>query len=335
MLFRSDHDLHSFPTRRSSDLLEVDLFDSWNGKIEEYEILHVFGSVKDCLGLIEVAKARNVKVVITPLLWSDVRRAIFTDGSFRTKVEFLGRHLAKVICPSFPSARRRLLTCADLIFPNSVIEREQIARLFAVSRQKMRVVVNGVDQEFTQADPSLFMEAHGKDPFILGVGRIEPRKNQLNLIRALKRIGNIRLVLIGSPVSGYESYFSKCQEEGRDFTLFLPTIKHGDPLLKSAYAACELFVLQGWFETPGLVAMEAALAGAKVIATMGGSTREYFQDHVDYIDPSSPLDIGAKIVKNLEKPKSDAFKKHILSSFTWDKVARSTVDFYREVLRWS
>ena len=72
-----------------------------------------------------------------------------------------------------------------------------------------------------------------------------------------------RLVLIGSPVSGYEEYFNECKKLGGGFTTFIPTMRHEDPLLRSAYAACDLFVLQGWFETPGLVAMEAALAGAQ------------------------------------------------------------------------
>ncbi len=310
----------------------VDLFDIWNGKIEEYEILHVFGSVKDCLGLVEVANARNVKVAITPLFWSDFRRALFTEGSVRTKTEFLARHLTKVIWPSFPSARRKLLVRSDLIFPNSIIEQKQIARFFSIPQAKMKVVANGVDPEFAQADPFLFFKNYGQEPFILGVGRIEPRKNQLNLIRAVKKIGNKRLVMIGSPVSGHESYFKKCQEEGKGFTLFMPTIKHEDALLRSAYAACELFVLQGWFETPGLAAMEAALAGARVVATCGGSTREYFLGTIDYLDPSNVSDIRQVIAKNLNTAKNDRLKNHILQNFTWDKIAKSTCAHYKSLL---
>ncbi len=96
----------------------VDLFDSWSARIEDYDVLHVFGSVKDCLGLVRVAKSRGVKVVITPLWWSDWRRAFFIEGSLKTRADFVLRHTTKLLFPAFPSARRELLLASDLIFPN-------------------------------------------------------------------------------------------------------------------------------------------------------------------------------------------------------------------------
>src|SRR3990167_6890604 len=122
--------------------VEVDLFDSWNASIQNYDWLHVFGSVKDCLGLVQVARKRKVRVAITPLLWSDVRRALFTHGSLLTKADFLVRHGIKWFWPAFPSARRQLLTLSDVIFQNSEIEKRQIGRLFAINPSKMRVVPN-------------------------------------------------------------------------------------------------------------------------------------------------------------------------------------------------
>ncbi len=311
---------------------QVDLFDSWHARVEHYDFIHVFGSVKDCLGLVRVANARRVKVAITPLLWSDLRRALLTDGSLKMKADLLARHLAKVVFPAFPSSRRALLALSDVIFPNSEIEKKQISRLFAISPRKMRVVANGVDTGFLNADPALFRKMHGAEPFILGVGRIEPRKNQLNLIKAVKELGGKKLVLIGSPVSGYESYYEECRRQGEGFTIFLPTIAHQDPLLKSAYAACEVFVLQGWFETPGLVALEAALAGARVASTCGGSTREYFADFVSYFDPGRPSSIKRGIQSAIASPRNERFKNHVLAHYTWTQVAKNYMLCYEEVL---
>ncbi len=311
--------------------VQADLFDTWRSKIEEYNFIHVFGSVKDCLGLVRVANARKVKVAISPLLWSDMRRAIYTDGPFSMKADLLIRHLVKALYPAFPSARRELLMRSDLIFPNSEIEKEHVARFFAIPLQKMKVLYNGVDIEFASARPDAFRERYGDEPFILGVGRIEPRKNQWNLIKAVKAIKGKKLVLIGSPVTGYEEYYQSCRKEGEGFTTFLSTIKHEDPVLRSAYAACELFVLQGWFETPGLVALEAALAGANVVATSGGSTKDYFKDHVEYLNPASPDDMKEKILKSMGKQNSN-LKNHVLDHFTWDKIAKSAISFYQEVL---
>jgi glycosyltransferase involved in cell wall biosynthesis len=310
--------------------LEPTLFDPWTMRVEDFDVLHVFSSVKDCLGLAETAKARGVKVVVSPVLWSDFRRAVHTDGGLRAKADLFARHAAKLLFPRFPSGRRRLLGIADLVFPNSEAEKRQIARLFAIDPGKIRVVSNGVDPQFADADPEVFRRLHGDEPFVLGVGRIEPRKNQLNLIKALKGSGK-RLVLIGSPVSGYERYAEACRREGEGFTAFLPALEHSDPLLKSAYAACSLFVLQGWFETPGLAALEAGLAGARLVVTQGGSTREYFTDLADYLDPASTADIRAKISANFGKPAPAGLKARILERYTWDRVAETYIRLYGEL----
>lgn len=297
----------------------VDLFDPWKSRVEDYDVLHVFGSVKDCLGLVQVANARGVKVVTSPVLWSAP-----------TDLPSLMRHSVKVVFPAFPSLRRELLMRSDMLFPNSEMEKKHIARYFAVPEEKMRVVYNGVDKNFAAADASLWRARYGGEPFVLSVGRIEPRKNQLNLIRAMKNMG-LKLVLIGDPVTGYGSYDTSCRAAGAGFAEFIPALPHGDPLLKSAYAACSLFVLQGWFETPGLAALEAALAGALIVVTQGGSTREYFGSLANYLDPASVSSIQKSIRTALARTNDGRLKEHVSSRFTWDKIAQSYAELYREV----
>lgn len=310
--------------------VRVDLFDAWRDRIEDYDILHIFGSVKDCLGLARVAKARGVKVAVSPVLWSSLRRALHTDGSAVEKAGLAARHLTKVLFPFFPSSRRKLLLISDGLFPNSEAEKEHLARLFAVPKERIHPVPNGVDAAFANAEPSAFRARVGNEPFVLCVGRLEPRKNQLNLIRAM-RGGGRRLVLIGSPVSGYETYDEKCRREGEGFVTFLETLKHGDPLLASAYAACGLFVLPGWFETPGLAALEAALAGAKLLVTEVGSTREYFGNRVLYLDPANVGDIRRKIEAAWNLPANGELQRHVRQSFTWEKVAEKQETLYKEL----
>lgn len=310
----------------------VDLFDLWKHRIEDYDLLHIFGSVKECLGLARTAKANKTAVLVSPVFWSDLRRALFADGSALERTGMALRHLTKVLCPFFPSSRRKLLSLADGILPNSEMERRQIARLFAIPLRKIHVVPNAVEASFAAAEIGAFRFRFGQDPFILSVGRIEPRKNQLNLIRAIRRMGR-RLVLIGSAVSGTEAYDARCRLEGEGFTTFIPTLGHDDPLLASAYAACEIFVLPAWFETPGLAALEAALAGCRVAVTSGGSTREYFGEEVDYLNPADVADIQAAIQRALQRTSSSALRARVLENFTWKQTARKTLEVYQSVLR--
>jgi glycosyltransferase involved in cell wall biosynthesis len=138
-------------------------------------------------------------------------------------------------------------------------------------------------------------------------------------------------VLIGDTVSGFEKYAEDCRREGAGFTEFIPAFKHDDPLLSSAYAACKVFVLPGWFETPGLAAMEAAVAGATLAVTQVGSTREYFGDNAEYFDPANAKDMQKKILNALSKPHQKALSQKMLEHYTWERVAAKTMEVYGEL----
>ena len=77
----------------------------------------------------------------------------------------------------------------------------------------------------------------------------------------------------------------ECRRAGEGLVAWLGRLDHDDPLLASAYAAARVFALPSWFETPGLAALEAALAGCAVVITPYGSTREYFGGLVAYARP--------------------------------------------------
>ncbi|MCK5451108.1 MAG: glycosyltransferase family 4 protein [Candidatus Omnitrophica bacterium] len=316
---------------KKTDGIEIKRFDMWQDRIEDFDILHVFGSVKDCLGIMLVAKARGVKVVLESIFWSDLRRAVFEEGGIISKAKMVTRHFAKVVCPFYPSARKKMFETADMIFPNSDSEARQISRFFNISMKKMFVVPNGVDMKFESASSGLFVEKFGIKDFVLYTGRIEPRKNQLNLIRAMKGLDK-DLVLIGEQVSSYKWYYDKCIREAGENVHFLGKMDHGSEMLLSAYAACDVFVLPGWFETPGLAALEAALIGAKVVVTDGGSTKEYFQDKVLYIKPNNVKDMRRKIEIALEREKINGLKEFVLDSFIWEKVAERMVEGYKRVI---
>ena len=67
--------------------VKIKRFDMWKDKVEDFDILHVFGSVKDCLNLMHVARSRKVKVVLEAIFWSDFRRAIFEHGTLSKKLK--------------------------------------------------------------------------------------------------------------------------------------------------------------------------------------------------------------------------------------------------------
>ncbi len=311
--------------------VEVKLFDQWNDRLEDFDILHIFGSVKDCIGLMRTAKNKGVKIVLSTIFYSNFKRAIYESGRARAKVDLLFRHLIKLVLPNFPSGRRETMLLADALLPNGNAEKSQLIRLFAMPAKKIFVVPNGVDKVFKDANPDLFMKRHNIADFSLAVGRIEPRKNQLNLIRAFNKIRK-NLVIIGDPVSDYPDYYKKCKDTASENIYFLKGIDHEDPLLASVYAASSLFIVPGWFETPGLAALEAGLAGTKIAVTKYGCTKDYFLDFVKYFDPSSINDIIKAVEISYRKQAMPGLWAHIHNNYTWDKVADATLNVYKKVI---
>ncbi len=312
--------------------VNVKLFNQWEDKLSNYDILHVFGGVKDCLGLMLAAKDIGVKVALSPIFWSTFQRAFFEDGNPRKKTAMVLRHLTKVALPSMPSARRKMCLCADLLLPNSNLEAKQVSRLFSINRKKMQVIPLGVDENFADAQKTLFEKKYEIKDFALSVGRIEPRKNQLNLIKALNNTG-INLVLIGNPVPEFSRYYQKCRELAGKNIHFIDRIEHNDPLLASAYAASKVFILQGWFETPGLAALEAGLAGAKLAVTKAGATKEYFADYASYFNPGSAKSIRQAVITALKKPDDSGLAKHIKDHYLWKHSAQATIKAYKTLLK--
>jgi glycosyltransferase involved in cell wall biosynthesis len=311
--------------------VDAKLLDIWNDDLSAFDILHTFGSVKDALPMMQVAKQKGVKNVLSSICWYSAKSAWHTYPEVSKKIVSLMRHGAKKLFPWVPSKRKSMMNIADLILPNSQTEAAQLHSFFGVPKQKIEIIYNAVDMSFASATADEFHQKYPYRNFVLLVGRIEPRKNQLNVIRALNKLST-EVVIIGDYVPHYKAYYDKCRIEAGGHIHFLGGMKHDSSLLRSAYAACHTFVLGTWLETPGLAALEAGLAGANIVITREGATREYFNDFADYVDPANISQMTEVTKKSLDRPKSDGLKLHIQQNFLWPKTAKSNIEAYQKVL---
>lgn len=311
--------------------VSIHLFNQWQDNIKEFDILHTFGSVKYCLDLVRYAHYQRVKTVLSTICWYDLRSAWRTySNPIRRSITFV-RHLAKCVLPFYPSMRRQLMNYSDLLFPNSEMEARQLKRYFGMNNDKIFVVPNGADESLTQAQPIVFHRSYPWRNFILFVGRFEPRKNQLNFIRAMQDC-TYPIVFIGDPVVRYQSYYEQCRREATREMHFLGSLPHNSELLASAFAACNTFVLPSWFETPGLAALEAAMAGAKVVITDGGSTKEYFKNYAAYVCPHDLRGMHKIVLDVFESEKDDRLQQYVRQHYSWRGVAARTLAGYKKVL---
>jgi glycosyltransferase involved in cell wall biosynthesis len=173
---------------------------------------------------------------------------------------------------------------------------------------------------------------------VLCVGRIEPRKNQLALIEALRGT-DIPLTLVGDAGRFSRRYYERCRRaaEGgggsiaRSEVRFLP----GQPVeaLPALYHGAEVHACVSWYETPGLVNLEAALCGCAIVATRGGSTPEYLGEDAHYADPGSPERIRGAVEGARRRGASRELAQRVRGAYTWDAAAARTIEGYRMALK--
>lgn len=221
---------------------------------------------------------------------------------------------------------------ARAVLPNTRAEAKLLCDGFGISANNVSVVPNGVDERFCAAKPDAFRDRYDIDKFILYVGQLdEGRKNTLTLIRILNSM-DVPAVIIGQ--SEDTAFADRCGvEAARNPRLVLiDALPNDSGLLASAYAACDVFVLPSLFETPGLAALEAALAGAKIVITKYGGTEEYFASWAEFVDPRSERSIRRGIQTALSKPRGSELREHVRKNFLWSEVGKKTLEGYQMAL---
>jgi glycosyltransferase involved in cell wall biosynthesis len=295
------------------------------------DCVHVFGSLPSHQTIIDAAHRRNIPVVLSTITWFDLAGYWRGGRTLAGRVAACFRFAARATLPALPSWRRRLYHDADLLLPNSNAEAEQLVRYFRVPASRIHVVHNGADERFARGDTQAFVERFGLRDFVLSIGRIEPRKNQLALLRAMRGTG-VPIAVLGRVVPGHEAYLASCRHAAGPDATFLGHLEHDDPMLAAAYAACGCLALVSWFETPGLVALEAAMSGTPLVLPAGGSAREYFGDEADYVRPGDLGGIRRAVLGALKRGRSPSLARRIGRDFTWSTTARATRDAYRKVM---
>lgn len=287
------------------------------------DVVHAFGAYPYFRSVAEYCRFHRKPFILSTIFYKDI-------SSLRLRMRY---QIYKLFPKHFPQLRslRRLLSHACMVLPNTQAEALQLQQIFRLSSQRIEVIPNGVEARFAEADPDWFCRETGIcEPFVLCVGRLEPRKNQHRLIQALSGT-KIPLVLMGNPPSN--DYLALCRELADDRVYFLPAVPHDSPLLAGAYAACRVFALPSLLETPGIAALEAGVTGARVVVTPYGGAREYFGDFAFYPEPRSVQSIRQAVLQAWEAQHSpEAQQQHLLTHYSWESVAQKTLQVYQRVL---
>ena len=179
-----------------------------------------------------------------------------------------------------------------------------------------------------------------RKPFILTVGDLQPRKNQIGLIRAFEELVAAnpqlphRLVIVGK-ATWFADRVRDAARASRaadriDFTGFV-----NDDELLQLYNACDLMVFPSFYEGFGLPILEAMACGRAVACSKTSSMPEVANAAALLFDPEKRDEIVRAmrdlLVDSELRSRMERLGLQRASLFTWERTAQKTLDIYYEV----
>jgi glycosyltransferase involved in cell wall biosynthesis len=328
--------------------VSVDLSFSYQERLKSYDLVHLFNvtRITDTYLFFKNAKSQGKKIVLSPIYHSLKDMEDFYRYYYRFPYLNIVMYLAlkEFYYPlrgkttlslksifQYKQTVRTILTQSDILLPNSFLELETLEKELGV-RNRYQVVPNA-----TEVGTICFHSEYHKENLILCIGRIEPRKNVLNVIRAFKKVitklpEDTELIFIGTINESHKSYrkqFLKYVREDENNIKYIGSLSHQEVLtyLKRA----RLLVLASFFETTGLVGLEALACQANIVISERGYTKEYFRDNAEFCDPYSVDSIEKAIEKGFSKEAPERISKHFLDNYTWSNTATLTLSAYRNL----
>ena len=237
---------------------------------------------------------------------------------------------------------RRAARTADLVFTVSDYSRRELVNRYGVPPGQITTIHNGADAgRFFPGDAGLNRVVElGLNPgaYLLSVGRLEPRKNYLGLLKAYALLPPDRpqLVIVGQRDFGYQEIFQlrtdlKLEEQ----VTMLESVE--DELLPALYRHALAFVYPSFAEGFGMPIIEAMASGTPVVTSNSTSLPEIADGAAVLVNCHSPDDIclGIKTVLGNSQVRQQLRKWGLkrAQEFSWDASAGLVAQRYRAVLQ--
>ena len=251
---------------------------------------------------------------------------------------------------------------ADGIIAVSEQMKTDVIEAYGVSPEKVTVIHNGIDPEFYKPtfDNSLLLELgiNPAVPFVLFVGRITRQKGISQLIEAAQYFDkNCQIVLCaGAPdtpkiAAETEELISKLKSN-RDGVILISEMLPREKI-KVLYSHARVFACPSLYEPFGIINLEAMSCETPVVGSaVGGIPEIIVENETGYLIPLESIsrtdfnpknpeafqrNFAEKINRlladeNLANAMGKAGRKRVLEKFSWESIAKTTFNYYEEVI---
>jgi D-inositol-3-phosphate glycosyltransferase len=243
------------------------------------------------------------------------------------------------------SEESRIIGDADRLVAANVVERAHLVWYYGARAERVAVIPCGVDTELfqpmTSATAKDLLEL-GPEPLLLYVGRLQPIKGLETLLQAMTHIdGGSKLLIIGGdqdePENGHAAYL-------RERVAALGLARRVRFLgaqpqrrLRLFYAAAEATVMPSYYESFGMVALEAMACGSPVVASRVGGLTTTIRDGVTgrLVPEGDPAALAQSLSRLLgdkeERARLGRAATRWATEHRWPCVAESVCRLYSEL----
>jgi glycosyltransferase involved in cell wall biosynthesis len=232
------------------------------------------------------------------------------DVSFAREPDVMGwkdRAVFRRVVPHAVKRAARVLTVSERT-------KRDLIELYDVPPERIVVAPNGVDPAFSPGS--------GTHDYVLSVGAIQPRKNQLAALDAALALG-LPLVVVGPEKDA--ALAAELRRRGARIEGYVET-----PRLAELYRGAACVVQSSRYEGFGLPVVEAMASGTPVVAVADPALREVAGEAAVFAEDG---DLAGGIRTALaERERLVAAGLERARAFTWRVAAERTLDVYREIV---
>lgn len=226
---------------------------------------------------------------------------------------------------------------SDSLITHSQRHAKELERELGIPHKNFKLIPHGIPIPKTFQIPT---RSKAKNLQVLFVGRLEKRKGIDVLLRAiplvLSKLDSVIFSIIGSDPNGYSKSFFQ-NNELRDHVYFKGKLSEKE--LSYAYEKCDIFVAPSYYESFGLIYLEAMSFAKPAIGTKVGGIPDVIVDENTgkLIEPGDHRSLAEAIIQLANSPEmrlemGTKGRNRVEALFSIRAMSESTIEHYQEFL---